>query len=314
MGIGYTILPLVEVPGASRLSDDERHSTLHFITPEWFATYGTAIRMGRDVDDRDTKSAPPVMLVNEAFVRRFFPAGNVIGGNVGVAVGPHGETLVGARTIVGVVSDMVARSLRDEVPPTMYAPLAQWNIPFPLAPYLSISLRSSVGSPLRLVHAVTAALNAIDRDLALVFPPHLLADQVNGSLTQERLVGTLSGYFGALALLLAGLGLYGLTSHAVNRRRTEIGIRMALGAAPPRVMLLVLSRVTRLVAAGVLIGVVVSLWTSRLVAPLLYGLAARDSVTLVGAAGTLAAVGAVAGWPPARRASRLDPAEVLRES
>jgi ABC-type antimicrobial peptide transport system permease subunit len=209
---------------------------------------------------------------------------------------------------------MAARSLRDEVPPTMYAPLAQWNMPFPLIPYFSISLRSSAGLPTLVARAVTAALTTVDHDLTFVFPPHLLADQVNGSLTQERLVGLLSGCFGALALLLAALGLYGVTSSAVSRRRTEIGVRMALGAAPQRVIRMVLSRVTRLVGLGVLVGVCVSLWASTFVATLLYGLAPRDPLTLIGAAVTLAAVGAVAGWVPARRASRLDPAEVLRES
>jgi putative ABC transport system permease protein len=314
MGIGFTILPMVDVPGARRWSEEERQSVLHFVTPGWFATYGTAIRVGRDVDDHDTKGAPPVMLVNEAFVRRFFPTATAIGGIVDVAVGPQGQTPVGSKTIVGVVRDMAARSLRDQVPPTMYAPLAQWNMPFPLIPFFSISLRASAGSPMLTARAVTAALTTVDHDLDFVFPPHLLADQVNGSLTQERIVGMLSGYFGALALLLAALGLYGVTSHAVSRRRTEIGVRMALGAAPQRVIRMVLARVTRLVALGMLVGVFVSLWASTFVATLLYGLAPRDPVTLIGASVTLAAVGAVAGWLPARRASRLDPAEVLRES
>ena len=123
----------------------------------------------------------------------------------------------------------------------------------------------------------------------------------------------LAGFFGALALLLAGLGLYGVTSYAVSRRRTEIGIRMALGAAPARVVWLVLSRVTLLVAAGVVFGTAASVWLARFVASLLYGLEPRDPATLAGAAIVLAAVGAAAGWLPARRASRLDPAQVLRE-
>jgi predicted permease len=314
MGIGFTILPMVEVPGSERLSDNEHRLMLNFVTPGWFATYGTPIRMGRDVDGGDTKSAPPVMLVNEAFVRRFFPAGNAIGGIVGVAVGPQGQTPVGSKSIVGVVRDMAFRSLRDEVPPTMYAPLAQWNMPYPLVPYFSISIRSSAGPPLLLARGVTAALSAVDRDLAFVFPPHLLADQVDGSLTQERLVAMLSGYFGALALLLAALGLYGVTSYAVTRRRTEIGIRMALGAPPAGVVRLVLSRVAILVGVGVLVGAGVSGWASKFVATLLYDLEPRDPVTLAGSAVVLAAVGALAGWLPARRASRVDPAEVLRDS
>jgi ABC-type antimicrobial peptide transport system permease subunit len=124
----------------------------------------------------------------------------------------------------------------------------------------------------------------------------------------------LSGSFGALALLLSALGLYGVTAYAVNRRRTEIGIRMAIGAAPARVVRLVLTRVTILVGIGISIGAGTSIWVSRLVAALLYGVEPRDPITLIGAALMLATVAALAGWLPAWRASRIDPAEVLRES
>jgi ABC-type antimicrobial peptide transport system permease subunit len=128
------------------------------------------------------------------------------------------------------------------------------------------------------------------------------------------MVAMLSGFFGGLALLLAGLGLYGVTAYAVSRRRAEIGIRMALGAAPAGVVRLVLRRVTVLVALGILVGAGVSVWASKFVATLLYGLEPRDPVTMAGAAVTLACIGAVAGWLPAYRASRIDPAEVLRDS
>jgi ABC-type antimicrobial peptide transport system permease subunit len=210
-------------------------------------------------------------------------------------------------TIVGVVGDAAYRSVRDEVQPTMYAPLAQMSI----APVIvKISVRSATTSPAALARSVAAALTAVDRNLAFDFVP--LVDQVSASLTQERLVAWLSGFFGALALLLAGLGLYGVTSYAVTRRRTELGIRMALGAAPGSVVRLVLSRVCVLVALGVVIGGAVSLWASRFVAFLLYGLEPRDPATLVGAVGVLATVSALAAWLPAWRASRIDPAVVLR--
>jgi putative ABC transport system permease protein len=124
----------------------------------------------------------------------------------------------------------------------------------------------------------------------------------------------LAGSFGAVALLLAGLGLYGVTAYAVAGHRTEIGIRMALGASSSGVVRLVLSQVMLLVGIGVLVGSGVSIWMSKFVATLLYGLEPRDPITLVGAAVVMGSVGAVAGWLPAYRASRIDPAEVLRES
>jgi len=122
----------------------------------------------------------------------------------------------------------------------------------------------------------------------------------------------LSGFFGALAVLLAGLGLFGVTAYAVSRRRREIGIRIALGAAPASVMRLVLTRVMLLVGIGITVGAGLSLWASRFVAAMLYGLDPRDPVTLTIAAGLLATVGFVAAWLPARQAIRIDPAIVLR--
>jgi len=124
----------------------------------------------------------------------------------------------------------------------------------------------------------------------------------------------LSGFFGGLAMLLAGLGLYGITAHAVSQRRIEIGIRMALGAAPAGVAHLVLSRVSLLVTPGVIVGAGVSLGLARLVASLLYGLEPRDPVTLAAAVVTLVIVGTLAAWLPARRASLIDPAQVLRDA
>jgi putative ABC transport system permease protein len=123
----------------------------------------------------------------------------------------------------------------------------------------------------------------------------------------------LSGSFGALALLLSAVGLYGVTAYAVNRRRTEIGIRMAIGAAPLRVVWLVLARVTIVLSIGLLIGVGASVWASRFVATLLYGLEPGDPVTIASSAAVLVTVGAFAGWLPAYHAARIDPADVLRE-
>ena len=210
--------------------------------------------------------------------------------------------------IVGVVRNAVYRSVREPAPPIMYRPLAQAD-DFP--PFLSVSVTAKSGRPSLLMRSIVEAIGQVDRDLSLTFRP--LAEQVNGALAQERVVALLSGFFGLLALLLAAIGLYGVTSYAVSRRRTEIGIRMALGADASGVVRLVLRRVALLVVTGIALGAGISLWAAKFVGTLLYGLEPRDPVTLIGASALLAAIGAVAGWLPARRAARIDPAEELRQ-
>ena len=300
----------VEVPGAPEMSEDDRTSLANFVTPGWFAAYGTPILAGRDVTTRDGKSAPPVTLVNEAFARKYFPGRNPIGQSVTLVTGRPTDAQV-PKMVIGVVGDAVYRSMREPSTPTMYVPLAQWNFPFPMTG-VTIGVRSASAEPLSLARGIGTALTAVDPNLAFNF--RSFEEQVNASLAQERIVALLSAVFGGLALLLAALGLYGVTSYAVSRRRREIGIRMALGATPTGVVRLVLARVALLVGIGVAIGSIVSAWTSTFVASLLYGLEPRDPATFVAAALVLGVVAAAAGWLPAHRASQLDPSVVLRDS
>jgi putative ABC transport system permease protein len=310
---GSSMLGFIDLPGAPPPQPEpgpvpfwnSRTIMTNQITPGWLAAYGTTVVAGRDIDERDGQGALPIALVNDAYVRKFLPGRNPIGEPITFLEDPA------PKTIVGVVSDAVYVSVRDGVRPTVYMPLAQREAQG-LTPNIQISVRSSAGSPASLAPRVAAALTGVDRNLTFTFRP--LQDRVDASLTQERLVALVTGFFGTLALLLAGLGLYGVTSYAVTRRRAEIGIRMALGAEPAGVVRLVLVRVFVLVALGVIIGTVVSVWSSQFLASLLYDLHPRDGVTLVSAALTLTAVGAIAGWLPAHRASRIDPARVLRDS
>jgi putative ABC transport system permease protein len=304
---------VVSEPGTEPPPDAERISQSNGVTPGWFAAYGMPIIVGRDFDDHDTLAARQVMIVNEAFVRRFLPDQSPIDKPFAMTyrMSPVGDYPLGTKTIVGVVGDSVYRVIREPIRPTIYFALGQRDGPLLFTSFF-ITLRASAGSPMLLSRSVSAALTAMNRDLTLAFRP--LAAQVDESLAQDRVIALLSGFFGGLALLLAALGLYGVTSYAVARRRMEIGIRTALGAAPIDIIRLVLVRVALLVGVGVAIGAGLSLWTSKFVASLLYGVQPRDPWTLIGAAVTLATVGALAGWLPAWRASRLEPANVLRES
>jgi predicted permease len=297
----------MEFPWKPELTRREKAVFMNVVGPGWFATLGTPVVAGRDFTEGDRAGAPRAMIVNRAFVAKYFGDENPIGRRL-----REGDTPIGNPApieIVGVVGDAVYRSQRDGAPPAMYWPLAQET---KVPDGLSLVVRAGAGSPASLARSVEAAVMEVHPDLSLVVRP--LSDQVDGALTRERLVATLSGFFGALALLLAALGLYAVTSYAVTRRQIELGIRMALGSTPGGVVRLVLGRVGLLVGGGVALGAVASWWAARFVESLLFGLTPRDPVTIAGAVVVLAAVGAVAGWLPAARAARIDPAQVLRES
>jgi len=302
---------VVSQPGTVPPPDAERVRQSDWITPGMFSAFGIAIEAGRDFDDRETPTAPKVMIVNEALARRFSPGVSLIGKPLILTFRAQGDYSLGTLTVVGVVRDAVFRSIRSPDEPTVYLPLGQDSDPI-LTTNFYLGVRSTMLPPQQLSHAVSAAILLVNRDIVTKARP--IGDEVRDAMAQDRIVAELSAFFGGLALLLAGLGLYGVTSYAVTRRRAELGIRMALGAAPAIVIRLVLARVGALVAAGVAVGAALALAAARLTTALLYELEPRDPATLVGAVVTLAAVGVLAGWLPAYRASRIDPAEVLRES
>ena len=300
----------VEAENGPQLAPPQNVSYRNAITPDWFATYGTRLVAGRDFDGRDLFASPPVAIVNETFARRFLPGANPLGRRIRNPPQAPGEAQPWSE-VVGIVADATYLSIRAAVPPTMYVPLAQQPAGSGFFPFMTLSVRAASGSPLLLARSVGDAIARVNSDIAVTFTP--LKQQVDAALLQERILAILSGWFSALALLLSALGLYGVTAYAVNRRRTEIGIRMAIGAAPARVVRLVLGRVTALLGLGMLIGTAASAWASRFIATLLYGLEPRDPATFISAAAVLAAVGALGAWLPAYRASRVDPAEILRE-
>jgi predicted permease len=308
--VGGWIIDLeMEVESGPPMTQPQNISYRTVVTPGWFATYGTRLVAGRDFGDGDRSGSTPVVIVNETFARKMLPEGNPIGRRVRNAH-PMGAAESGQwLEVVGVVADANYRSVREVLASTMYQPMAQQPGTSPL---MRLSVRAAGGAPALLTRSVAEAIGRVNPAIAITFTP--LKAQLDANVAQERLLAILAGMFGALALLLAGLGLYGVMSYAVSRRRAEIGIRMALGAAPGRVVRLVLSRVLIVIGLGMLVGFGVSAWASTLVAPLLYGLQPRDPITLVTSAVVLGIVGGLAGWLPARRASRIDPAIVLRES
>jgi predicted permease len=296
----------IGVPPDSPLGRRERLSWVNAVSPDWFSTFGMRLAAGRDVEPHDASGGPKIALVNRTFAKRFLKPGNPVGQEFKPGDAFSSE---GTYQVIGLVEDAIYRSIRAEMMPVIYIPLTQWDKP---SPTVTIAVRAASGQPMALARSVSAALTGVDSRLAVA--SHTLTAQVDAALVQERLLATVSMFFGGLALLLAGLGLYGVTSYAVTSRRTEIGIRIALGANQGGVVRLVLRRVAGLVLIGVAVGSGISMWVTKFVATLLYGLQPRDPATLLMAAGLLIVIGVLAGWVPARRAARTDPTSVLRES
>ena len=287
------------------IPERERMSSVNLVSPGWFRTLGTRIVAGREFVDADRAGTSPVVVVNQAFVRKFLNSSNPLGQVVRIGiVGPNAA----AAEVVGVAGDAVYSSLREPAPPTIYFPLTQLQSAPPRS--LTLTVRSEAASPQQLARSIAAAIGTIDPDAALAFRP--LTEQLNASLTQERILALLSGFFGGFAVLLAGLGLFGITAYSVSRRRREIGIRMALGADPGSVIRLVVGRVGLMIAAGVVIGVGASMWTTQFTASLLFGLEPRDPIVLALAVVILSGAGLLAALPPAWHASRVDPSVALR--
>ena len=285
--------------------DQRRRVWRDAITPGWFGTMGIALVSGRDFDNRDRVGSPRVAVVNEAFTRRYLSGQQVIGQTLRVDTdnGPRYE-------IVGVVADAVYTTPRAGMLPTLYVPLAQRE-PDDWSASAVLTMKTMPGQRARVERDLATALTQAEP--TVVFTSLTFDQLVDATAAQERLIAMMSGFFGALALLLAGLGLYGIVSHAVSARRTEIGLRMALGAQPTGIVHFVFRRVSVLITAGLVLGLAGSWWAVRFIAPLLFQLEPRDPMTFVGTAAVLIVIGVLAAWVPARRAARLDPAIVLRE-
>src|SRR4029079_14447520 len=230
-------------------------------------TMGTPLVNGRDFTDGDLVGAPLVAIVNHAFARRYQLGQQPVGRTVRIGL----STGASVYEIVGLVADSAYTSPRDGMMATMYMPLAQVQ---PLAETGILTINADRGQRAAVERDARAALARTEPSIAFVFRTF---DQfIDATVTQERLVAMLSSFFGGLALLLAGIGLYGIVAQAVRARQAEIGLRLALGAQPRGIVRLVFHRVSVLVAAGLAIGLAVSLWAVQFLGQFLFHVEARD--------------------------------------
>jgi predicted permease len=280
-------------------------SKFAWASPGYFQTLGIPLIAGRDFTPADTRNSPHVAIVSESFVRDFLAGANPIGKIIRTAPEPNFPATT--YEIVGLVRDTKYSGLRETVaPPEAFAPDSQYPSP---GPSLSVLIYSSA-SPATLFPAVRAKMG--ERSSAISVDFDVLEEEIQNSLLGERMMALLSGCFGALAALLATIGLYGVISYLVEMRRNEIGIRMALGAGRRNIVTLILRQTLVMLVLGVAVGLILSFAASRSVASLIFGLAPTDPVTLAGAALFLIAVALLASYIPARRASRIEPMIALR--
>jgi predicted permease len=275
------------------------------VTAGYFATLRTPLLAGREFDTRDTPASPLAVIVNETFVERVFQGAAPIGRTVRLEVGVDQPGPVSH--IVGLVRDTKYSSLREPFRPIVYLADSQAQTP---GTFVQALIRTPL--PLEQIKpAVKDAIEAANADAA--FHYHDFQEQVRYSIRQDRLLATLCGFFALLGGVLAAIGVYGLVAYSVAQRRSEIGLRVALGATRRAIVALVLSETAGAMLIGIGTGLVLALLAGRLAGALLFGLQSSDPVTLAGAVLVLVAAGLIAGGLPAGRAARIDPLIALRQ-
>jgi predicted permease len=293
---------LISVEGYTPRRNEDMDTDMNSVGPGFFETLGTPLLIGRDFGPQDRRGSPRVAIINQAMARRFFAGRNPIGGKFGWVRGKDKEEC----EIIGVVSDAKYSSLREQMPPIAYVDALQGKE----LGDMWIEVRAA-SNPTALMPQVRSLLHTFDPRL-VPWDATTLVEQIDRSLYQEKLVSSLSSFFGALALALACIGLYGIMSYAVARRTNEIGVRMALGAEGSRILQTVLSEALLMAAIGVVIGLPAAWCATRSISSMLYGLKSTDPLTIIAATFLMAALAALAGYLPARRASRVDPMVALR--
>lgn len=284
-------------------ADGSFEANFNIVSAGYFRTMSIPVRAGRELTAQDTASAPGVVLVNQAAARAFWPGGDALGRQIMVPGAGGGRPL----TVVGVTGDVRQTGLGTAPQPEIFLPAAQ---PGPLWPWRVLVLRTT-GDPLALAEPVRRLVHALDRDTPIV-RLQTMDDMLSGTLAQPRVYTLLLGFFAALALALAAVGLYGVVSYTVTQRLHELGIRMALGAERRDVLRLVLRQGLGLTLAGTAIGLAGGLAVTQLLTHALPGVQPGDPMMFAAVAVLLIGVALTASYLPARRGSRVDPGVTLR--
>jgi putative ABC transport system permease protein len=275
------------------------------IDRDYFKTMGVPVLQGRAFEEADTLTSPPVVIVNQRFADKFFPGQYPIGKRIQPSrnVDKRGPLM---RDIIGVVGNVKDRSLHSDFTPEIYVPFAQlpMNAPF-------LVVRTRMSNPAVATSAVRAELAAVDRNIPLT-RVRIFNEYLSQALARPRFNALLLSIFAATALLLTAIGIYGVMAYSVAQRTSEIGIRMALGAARSAIFRLIVGHAMALVGISIIVGLIGALAATRLLNSLLYGVGASDPATFAGIVLLVATVAFVAAWVPARRATRVDPMIALR--
>jgi predicted permease len=276
---------------------------MNFVSVGHFQTLGIPVLAGRDFRLTDTQGSPLVAIVNESFSKKYFGGLNAIGHHFGMGIDPGTKTDI---MIIGVAHDTKYETMRDEIPTEVYRPFEQMEFATGMTAYVR-----TARDPNQMFSSVRKVTQELDPNLP-VFDMTTLEKQMDNSLVTERLVATLSSSFGFLATVLAAIGLYGVMAYTVARRTREIGIRMAIGALTGDVLWLVLKEVLVLLGIGIAVAVPAALILTRYVRAQLYGIQPSDPASMALATLGIALVAVLAGYLPARRATRIDPIRALR--
>jgi putative ABC transport system permease protein len=292
-----------EIEGRPISKADLPTAAFRQVSPGYFEAMGIPVIAGRDFTERDDATSPGAVIVNQEFERRFFPNENPIGKRIRPLVSRTGEPIT--RNIIGVVGDVKHRSLRDELSPEFYMAYSQLFVA-----NMSVVVRTQ-GDPRNMITVMRGIVFSMDKDLPL-YNVKTMDEILSGSVAQPRFNALLLGIFASVALVLTGVGLYGIVAYSVECRTREIGLRMALGAGRPDILRMMVGNGLALTLTGLAIGLSAAFFITRLMSSLLFRVTPTDPVTLTTAALILLGVAVLASFIPARRATEVDSMVALR--